>query len=100
MGGSGSSEAIFGALLARLPDRDGFERTLAAIRQRPDMESFDTLRLDDGCCLEVVSKALSNDELESLFDLGYHTKNVDTIFARVFGEPHAMAKPRAAAGAR
>ena len=25
-------------------------------------------------------------ELEALFDLGYHTKHVDTIFKRVFGE--------------
>ena len=33
-----------------------------------------------------VSKALSASELEALFDLGYHTKHVDTIFARVFGE--------------
>jgi adenylosuccinate lyase len=32
-----------------------------------------------------VSKALSAAELEPLFDLGYHTKHVDTIFARVFG---------------
>ena len=29
---------------------------------------------------------LSDDELEQLFDLGYHFKNVDTVFARVFGE--------------
>jgi len=29
---------------------------------------------------------LSDQELEDLFDLGYHTKHVDTIFARVFGE--------------
>lgn len=28
---------------------------------------------------------LSDDELEELFDLGYHTKHVETIFARVFG---------------
>ena len=28
---------------------------------------------------------LSNDEIEALFDLTYHTKNVDTIFQRVFG---------------
>ena len=33
-----------------------------------------------------VSKALSAAELEELFDLGYHFKHVDTIFARVFGE--------------
>ena len=25
------------------------------------------------------------DRLEALFDLGYHTKHVDTVFARVFG---------------
>ncbi len=33
-----------------------------------------------------VSRALSEAELEALFDLGYHFKHVDTIFARVFGE--------------
>ncbi len=32
-----------------------------------------------------VSAALSEGELEDLFDLGYHFKNVETIFARVFG---------------
>jgi adenylosuccinate lyase len=32
-----------------------------------------------------VSKALTQGELESLFDVEYHTKHVDTIFARVFG---------------
>jgi len=34
----------------------------------------------------VVSKALSDAELEALFDNAYHFKHVDTIFARVFGE--------------
>ena len=33
-----------------------------------------------------VSRVLSRGELEALFDLGYHFKYVDTIFARVFGE--------------
>ncbi|MHA3978496.1 adenylosuccinate lyase [Halovulum sp. GXIMD14794] len=33
-----------------------------------------------------VTKALSAAEIEEKFDLGYHTKHVDTIFARVFGE--------------
>ena len=33
---------------------------------------------------EVTSR-LSNDQLEELFDLDYHFKNVDTIFERVFG---------------
>ncbi|MCW6509356.1 adenylosuccinate lyase [Lichenifustis flavocetrariae] len=32
-----------------------------------------------------VTAALSPETLESLFDLGYHTKHVDTIFDRVFG---------------
>jgi adenylosuccinate lyase len=33
-----------------------------------------------------VRKALSAEELEALFDLGYHLKGVDGIFGRVFGE--------------
>ena len=33
---------------------------------------------------DVMAK-LKPDELEALFDLGYHTKHVDTIFTRVFG---------------
>ncbi len=33
-----------------------------------------------------VRAALSEAEIEDKFDLGYHTKHVDTIFARVFGE--------------
>ncbi len=33
-----------------------------------------------------VSALLTDAELESLFDLGYHTKHTDTIFRRVFGE--------------
>lgn len=32
-----------------------------------------------------VTKALSERDLEALFDLGYHTKHVKTIFKRVFG---------------
>jgi len=33
-----------------------------------------------------VSALLSPDELKALFDMDYHTRHVDTIFARVFGE--------------
>src|SRR6056300_592180 len=32
-----------------------------------------------------VTAAMSIEEIEDKFDLGYHTKHVDTIFARVFG---------------
>ena len=31
-----------------------------------------------------IGEYLSNDDIEELFDLGYHTKQVDKIFARVF----------------
>jgi adenylosuccinate lyase len=33
---------------------------------------------------EVTAK-LPNEQLDALFDLGYHMKHVDTIFSRVFG---------------
>jgi adenylosuccinate lyase len=33
-----------------------------------------------------VAAHLSPEALEQLFDEGYHTKHVDTIFRRVFGE--------------
>jgi adenylosuccinate lyase len=32
-----------------------------------------------------VTAALDDAEIDALFDLGHHTKHVDTIFARVFG---------------
>jgi adenylosuccinate lyase len=32
-----------------------------------------------------VRAALSEEEIRDKFDLGYHTKHVDTIFRRVFG---------------
>jgi len=32
-----------------------------------------------------VNKVLSDADLDALFDMGYHTKHLDTIFARVFG---------------
>ncbi len=34
---------------------------------------------------DEVTAALSPAEIEEKFDIGYHTKHVDTIFARVFG---------------
>lgn len=35
---------------------------------------------------EEVSNALSDAQIDDMFDDGYHLKHVDTIFARVFGE--------------
>ena len=33
-----------------------------------------------------VAQFLKPAELDALFDLGYHTKHIDTIFARVFDQ--------------
>jgi adenylosuccinate lyase len=33
-----------------------------------------------------VRQALPEDQIREQFDLGYHLKHVDTIFARVFGD--------------
>jgi adenylosuccinate lyase len=33
-----------------------------------------------------VRATLSDAEIEDMFDLGHHTRHVDTIFARVFAE--------------
>ena len=44
-----------------------------------------------------VKQYLTGADIEERFDLGYHTKHVDTIFARVFGkEAMAAAKEKAA----
>jgi adenylosuccinate lyase len=43
------------------------------------MQLLDLLKQD-----EEVTAALSPEQLEEKFDLGYHFKHVDTIFARVF----------------
>jgi adenylosuccinate lyase len=34
---------------------------------------------------EEVAAKVSAEDLAASFDLGYHTRHVDTIFARVFG---------------
>jgi adenylosuccinate lyase len=45
----------------------------------------------------AVGRHLSERELAALFDLGYHTKHVETIFRRVFGPGARLAGPRATA---
>jgi adenylosuccinate lyase len=35
----------------------------------------------------AVAQVLPEAELEALFDLDYHLKHIDTLFARVFKEP-------------
>ncbi len=53
-----------------------------AMKVRDGGRDFRTELLGD----EEVRRALSAEEIEGKFDLGYHTRHVDTIFARVFGE--------------
>jgi len=47
-----------------------------------------------------VSTSLSAAELEALFDLDFHTKHVDAIFARVFGAGDAATSPTPGAPGR
>jgi adenylosuccinate lyase len=48
---------------------------------RGEGEFLELLRAD-----KYISKVLSGQELEALFDLDYHLKHVDTIFERVFSD--------------
>ncbi len=52
-----------------------------AMKVWEDNKDFKTELLAD----DEVRTALSEAEIEEKFDLGYHTKHVDTIFNRVFG---------------
>ena len=51
-----------------------------------ELSLLDLLKAD----AEVTTR-LSNEQLEALFDLDYHLKNVDSIFARVFGQQSSPA---------
>src|SRR5215212_573230 len=85
MGGLVHSQRVLLALTqAGLSREDAY-----AIVQRNAMKVWDSdgaLSLLDLLKADPeVSQRLSADELNALFDLGYHLKHVDTIFARVFG---------------
>ena len=45
------------------------------------LQVFNQLKKDKAVADRIAAK-----DLEDCFDLGYHTKHVDTIFARVFGK--------------
>ncbi len=84
LGGLVHSQRVLLALTQKGMSR---EESYAAVQRnampvwRGEGNFLDLLKKD-----KDVSALLSAAELESLFDLGYHTKHVDTIFARVFGE--------------
>ena len=76
------------------------QRVMLALTQK-GVSREDAYRLVQRCAMPVwlegkdfrtllgqdkeVSQAMTAAELDALFDLGYHTKHVDTIFRRVFG---------------
>jgi adenylosuccinate lyase len=73
-----------------------------AVVQRNAMETWrnggsllDRLKADP-----QVTQRVSAKELEAQFDLGYHFKHVDTIFARVFGGEVEAARQKARAAKR
>jgi adenylosuccinate lyase len=84
LGGLVHSQRVLLALTQKGMSREG---SYAAVQRnamrvwRGEGAFLDFLKSDP-----EVSEHLSDAELESVFDLAYHTKHVDTVFARVFGE--------------
>jgi adenylosuccinate lyase len=83
LGGLHNSQRVLLALTQAGVSREDAYRLV----QRNAMKTWETgadflaeLKAD----AEVVA-AVSAEQLEDMFDLGYHTKHVDTIFKRVFG---------------
>ncbi len=75
-------------VLLRLTQKGVSREDAYRIVQRRAMEvwegkgTFKELLLED----KELSKFLSREEIEEIFDINYHLKHVDTIFHRVFGE--------------
>ena len=84
LGGLIHSQRVLLALTQAGMSREDAYRTVqrnAMPVWRGEGEFLDLLKKD-----EDVRKYLDEEQLEELFDLGYHTKHVGTIFRRVFGE--------------
>lgn len=83
MGGLHNSQRILLALVEKGISREDSYRLVQRNAMRTwnkEGDLLDLLKQD-----EEVSSRLSDAELEDLFDLDYHFKQVDTIFERVFG---------------
>ncbi len=84
LGGLHNSQRVLLLLTQRGMSRENAYRAV----QRNAMESwqkglsFATLLKSDS----EVSELISEEDIDALFDIGYHTKHADTIFARVFGD--------------
>ncbi|MEQ8300181.1 MAG: adenylosuccinate lyase [Hyphomonas sp.] len=84
MGGLHNSQRILLALVEHGVSREdsySLVQRNAMRTWRGEGNLLDLLKADP-----EVSAKLTNEELEDLFDLEYHFKHVDTIFARVFGK--------------
>jgi adenylosuccinate lyase len=83
MGGLHNSQRVLLALTQKGASREDAYRLVQenAMNAWKNGGAFiDMLKAD-----ETIAGYMTNNEIESLFDLEYHTKHVDTIFARVFG---------------
>jgi adenylosuccinate lyase len=83
LGGLVHSQRVMLALVDKGLAREGAYRLVQRNAMRVWQEGGDFLVLLKAD--PEVSKVLTAGELAALFDLGYHTKHVDDIFARVFG---------------
>jgi adenylosuccinate lyase len=83
LGGLVHSQRVLIALVEKGVTREDAYRLVQRNAMRVWAEGGDFLALLKGD--PDVARALKPAELEALFDLGYHTKHIDTIFARVFG---------------
>ncbi|MFP4239444.1 MAG: lyase family protein, partial [Rhodosalinus sp.] len=85
LGGLAMSQRVLLALTQAGVTRDAAYRLVQrnAMKVWEEGRDFRTELLGD----EDVVAALGKEAIEAQFDLGYHLKHVDTIFARVFGTP-------------
>jgi adenylosuccinate lyase len=83
LGGLVHSQRVLLALVDKVLAREDAYRLVQRNAMRVWQEGEDFLALLKAD--PEVAKVLSDRELEALFDLAYHTKHVDDIFARVFG---------------
>ena len=84
LGGLIHSQRVLLALTEKGVARDdayAIVQRSAMRRWRGEGEFLSLLKAD-----KDVAKVMSAQDLEALFDLGYHLKQVDTIFERVFGQ--------------
>ena len=84
LGGLIHSQRVLLALAQRGLSREDAYRVVQAnaMRAWQGEADFQALITAD----PVIAAALGADEIAALFDLGYHLKHVDTVFARVFGD--------------